>query len=119
MRKNWLNSTLEDPGRRPWFVALALAVVNAGLWIFVIATFPRDMPAAVLHYSVGVGIDFVGEGRQIIVLPAVSSVLLVLNVLLAFMLRKVNMVASWILLGGAAVVQLLLIAAYFFILALN
>lgn len=82
-------------------------------------TFPRDVPAAVLHYSVGVGIDFIGGGSQIVVLPAVSTVLLVLNALLALALRRINVAAVWILVGGAAVVQVLLVAAYFFILALN
>lgn len=97
----------------------AQTLVNAILWIVALTMFPRTSPAAILHYSVGVGIDFIGEGRQIMVLPAAGTVVLVLNGILAYGVRRMSRPAVWIMLGGSAVVQLLLIAAYVYLLKLN
>lgn len=119
MKRNWLVSIYLNPQLQPWLLAAVLAIINIVFWIVVFTTFPRDMPAAVLHYSVGVGVDFVGESNQIMVLPLTGSVLLVLTVLLAYTLWRVSVAAVWILLGGNVMVQLLLIVAYAYILALN
>lgn len=110
---------MQNPTSQPWLLAGFSLLANIGLWIGVMTTFPRNTPAAVLHYSVGVGIDFIGHGQQIVVLPAVATGILLLNIALAFGLRKVSRAATWIILSGAAIVQVLLIAAYSFILLLN
>ena len=82
-------------------------------------TFPSDTPAAVLHYSVGVGVDFIGEGRQIIVLPLSGALLVVLNGLAAYVVRRASWTATWILLSTTVLLQILLIIAYVYILQLN
>jgi len=107
MRKSWLDST-----RGALLLLGASACVVAALWVLVFTTFPDNITAAVLHYSVGVGVDFIGEGGQVIMLPIAGTVLLVLNALFAYILRNVNVAASWILLSSSLIVQFIFLAAY-------
>lgn len=119
MKKNWLNNIVGTQTGRAWSLVIASAVLNIGLWILVRTTFPSSTPAAVLHYSVGVGVDFIGEGQQIIMLPLSGSLLIVLNGLAAYVMRRASWAASWILLSSTALLQILLIIAYVYILQLN
>ncbi|MBI1834073.1 MAG: hypothetical protein HYR90_04600 [Candidatus Andersenbacteria bacterium] len=95
------------------------ALLNAALWILSLTLFPRDLPAAILHYNVGVGIDFIGEGHQILVLPVLGTALVVLDGLLAYVLRKTNYLSAAILMGAAVAAQALLLAAFTAILIMN
>lgn len=109
---------MKKPGFN-WIVTGASTALNAGLWILVFLTFPKDAPAAVLHYSVGIGIDFVGQGRQIMALPIVGTVLLIMNTALAFFLSTSSRRAAAALWTTAPVIQLILIAAYLSIWSMN
>lgn len=115
MKKNFNITTLLDT---PILATIAL-LINGVLWLLVYTLFPKDLPAAILHYNVAVGIDFVGEGKQVFMLPAVGLSLVVLNTVLAYMLRSINLLAGRLLLGSAILAQLLLIAGFVAILAIN
>ncbi len=106
--------------RRPWPVLFGLGVVaNVVLWLMVLLTFPIEAPVSILHYSVGIGIDFIGQGSEIITLPAIGSILLIGNSLLAWPMYRLNSRASWILLSGGFIVQCILLAAYILLWKLN
>lgn len=119
MKKNWLNNLVATKTRLAWLLLGSSGLLNAILWALIFLTFPKDAPAAVLHYSVGVGVDFIGEGQQIIVLPLGGLILLMLNGLAAYVIRRASWAATWIVLGTTVLLQVLLLIAYLYILRLN
>lgn len=97
----------------------ASIALNAFLWIVVLATFPKDSPNAVLHYTAGVGIDFIGEGWQIIMLPGMGLLLIAVNVFLARFVERASEIAFWICISSLPLLQALLLATYGILLQLN
>lgn len=89
-------------------------VLNIFLWSLVLFVFPQH-EAAILHYSVDVGIDFIGEGHQIRVLPTVGLCILAGNLFLGLALFKVDKVSSWLFWSMIPVAQIVLIGAYYLI----
>lgn len=106
--------------KRPFVVVLELAVVlNVVLWIVTLYLFPVQEPAAVLHYSIDVGIDFIGEGKQIMALPLAGSGLLIFNVVLGLAIWRADVRAAWILWSVLPGLQLLLLAAWYVLWRIN
>jgi hypothetical protein len=66
-----------------------------------------------------VGIDFVGEGRHIIVLPAVGTVVLLLNLIVGRLIVKADQRTAWVLWSGVPIIEVLLIIALAFLKNLN
>lgn len=100
-------------------IIAASVITNAALWALALTMFPRQQAAAVLHYTIGSGIDFIGEGSQILVLPAIGLLVLVSNTALAGMLRAASVKAAWVLLAGIPIVQGMLAGAFIIIWRLN
>ena len=92
-----------------FLISLALNILLWGLALFV---FPHDEPSAVLHYNIDVGIDFIGESKQIIMLPVAGLLLLVGNSLLAAVLRTTDFRAAKLLHYITPIIQLILIGAF-------
>ena len=101
------------------FVFIGSVVLNAILWALVLMTFPKHDPSAILHYTVGVGVDFVGSGWQIFVLPSIGLAMLILNALLARLVRLASEVAYWIFWASLPLMEVLLIGTYIILLRLN
>ena len=87
-------------------------VLNAILWALVLNFFPRNNPATVLHYSIDVGIDLIGEGKQIIILPAAGLVILIGNSLLGAVLRRHNPTTAWIVWSAIPILQIILLGSF-------
>lgn len=102
-----------------WLVLAGSIVLNSILWILVLTTFPKSDPSAILHYTAGVGIDFVGSPWQIFVLPSMGLIMLILNAFLARIVRSVNEVAFWIFWVSIPVLEAMLIGVYIMLLRLN
>lgn len=97
---------------RNFKILLAVAGgLNGALWLLGWFAFPIASPVAVLHYSPGVGIDFIGEGRQIMVLPLLGLGILIGNFLLAALVWRSSRRASFVLGGMVPAVQVVLLAA--------
>src|SRR5687768_8522230 len=92
---------------------VSAAVLNAVLWFLAMRVFPHETPAAVLHYSIDVGIDFVGEGTQITSLPLLGLLLLVFNTVLGIALLRADQRASWVLWCTMPILQVLLLIAFY------
>lgn len=90
------------------------AFLNITLWLFAIFMFPQH-EAAILHYSVNVGIDFIGEGQQIIVLPIIGLLILIGNNLLGSTIYKTDISSAWLAWSTAPIIQLILLGAFFLI----
>lgn len=101
--------------KRPAIIMmLGGAFLNVTLWLLAIFMFPQH-DVAVLHYSVDVGIDFIGAGRQIIVLPAIGLLVLIGNNLLGLAIYRTDNSSAWLAWSSATIIQLILISAFFLI----
>lgn len=102
--------------------AIVLCVVsvllNSVTWL-VTRFFPADDPAAVLHYSIEIGIDFIGEGRQIMVLPLMGSLIIICNTVIGFALLRANWRAALVFWAVMPAFQLLMLAAFFLLWRIN
>ncbi|HSX25056.1 MAG TPA: hypothetical protein VLG69_03770 [Candidatus Andersenbacteria bacterium] len=99
---------------------IALSVLaNIILWILVFLTFPKHDPSAILHYTAGVGVDFVGSGWQIFILPSIGLAILILNALLAQLVKSASIAAYWIFWASLPIIEVLLIGTYIILLRLN
>ena len=99
-------------------VAAAAALLNALAW-GIAWLFPRHESAAILHYTSQVGIDFVGEGRHIMVLPAMGLLVLALNLISGRLIMATDQQTAWVLGGAAPLIQILLIIALIFLRSVN
>jgi len=86
-------------------------LLNAMLWIIALLFFSHASSSTVLHYSYGVGIDMVGQGITILVLPAVGLAICLLNLMLGVSLRHISSRAWWLLSLTAPLVQASLFVA--------
>lgn len=102
--------------RNIFFLSLALNLV---LWGVVLITFPKNSPTSILHYTAGIGVDFIGNGWQIITLPAIGTLLLIVNSVLARIVEGTSKLAFWMLWGSIPLMQCVLLATYALLLTFN
>lgn len=91
------------------------AAVNILLWLLAWLGFPRGEASAVLHFSVDTGIDFVGTGANIMVLPALGSLFIIFNLVFGLAVRRADRRAALVLWSMLPVLELLLLLAFIFI----
>jgi len=87
-------------------------MLNAVLWALVLAMFPRNSPAVVMHYSIDVGIDFIGEGKQIIMLPIAGLVIAGINMQVGWLLRRSDPGSAYVAWAMGPIAQVLLLGAF-------
>ncbi|MEK7556795.1 MAG: hypothetical protein AAB538_02345 [Patescibacteria group bacterium] len=97
----------------------ASATLNALLWAAALWLFPKGDPATILHYSPIVGVDFIGSGRQIYILPLSGLLVLGGNATLALLVRKASARASAILWIALLIIQIILILSFIILWRLN
>jgi hypothetical protein len=115
-----LNSMARWNWKHPWLWLISISVLANGLlWCLVLVVFPKNTPVAILHYSIGVGIDFIGQGEKIVVLPVIGLLTLIGNIILSILIRPISTRVSWILIACLPFIQLILLAAFFLIWQLN
>jgi len=95
------------------------AGMNVLLWGLVSFVFPKDQPAAILHYSVDMGIDFVGQGSQIIMLPLMGTLLLVVNIVLGLAVWQADKRAAWVLWSVLPFWQVILLGVFYLLWRVN
>jgi hypothetical protein len=100
------------------FIAAISLVLNLAAWAIAFL-FPRHESAAILHYTSSVGIDFVGEGRHIIVLPAAGALILILNLIVGRLAESADRRVSWMLWITIPIIQGMLIMSLIFLIKLN
>ena len=108
-----------DSSRAERVVFFASLALNSLLWVAVLVLFPKSSPTTILHYTAGVGIDFVGEGWQIVTLPAMGTLLIIVNVVLARLVLSASSYAFWVLWLAMPMLQVLLIVTYGILFGLN
>ena len=100
-------------------VVIISFALNIILWLIVLITFPKDSPNAVLHYTAGVGVDFIGKGWQIITLPSIGALLMVVNIIMAQYIKRTSEIAFWILWTSMPCMQIILLGTYSILLSFN
>ncbi len=103
----------------PQIILIISIALNLLLWIIVLVSFPKNAPSAILHYTAGVGIDFIGQGWQIITIPGIGTLLIGVNVILARYIKKASEVSFWIIWMNMPFSQALLLGTYGILLSLN
>ncbi|HBE90378.1 MAG TPA: hypothetical protein DDW41_04185 [Candidatus Andersenbacteria bacterium] len=112
-------SPLSDSIRQPLVLIIALSItLNVTLWLLVFLLFPTS-DAAVLHYSIGIGIDFIGSTRQIYLLPAIGLIVLFGNTLLGITIKNTDIRSAWLLWSIIPPVHLILLGSFFLIWWIN
>lgn len=102
------------------FKILAIAaLLNAVLWGVVLTKFNRASTTTILHYSVDVGIDYIGEGGRVLILPIIGLSLLLLNSLLGGLLYKTEPRLSWPLWAITPILELLLLLSVILLITVN
>lgn len=109
---------LSLPARPVLLIASLGLFLNLASWVLIFA-FPLHESAAILHYTSTVGIDFVGEGKLIIALPATGALILALNLIVGRLIVDQDSRTAWLLWGAAPLVQIILIMALLFLQSLN
>jgi hypothetical protein len=104
-----IKSSLNHPQS---LIIIASLTLNIALWLLILILFPHNNPTAVLHYSVGIGIDFIGSGRQILILPSCGLIIIVGNLILGTSIKNVDRTSAYLIWSIMPVVQIILIAAF-------
>jgi len=107
------------PTGLPAVVAGTSILLNIFLWIIVLVAFPKSSPNAILHYTAGIGIDFIGQGWRIITLPGIGALLICVNIVLARYIKNTSIISFWILWMSMPLLQILLLATYGILLSIN
>lgn len=94
-------------------------LLNVALWALVLVKFDRSNPATVLHYSVDVGIDYIGEGGRVITLPIIGLAMLLFNSALGWLLYRTEPRVSWQLWAITPALQLLLLLSAVLLITVN
>lgn len=120
MRIPTLSPFLSTRAQQLWLLLQGVSVLLlAGSWYAAQQLFPAESPATVLHYSIEVGIDFVGAGSEIRTLPLIGSALLVFNLILGSALLRADTRAAWVLWTTTPTLQAILLAAVLLLWRIN
>jgi hypothetical protein len=82
---------------------------NLVLYLSLVLGIVRGSEPVVLHYSVYFGIDLIGPWPQLYFMPAVGTLLFLVNLTLALFFYKKEKVASYLFSGATAVLEALLL----------
>lgn len=106
--------------RQPFAITIVVSLVLNGLaWFVATKLFPVESSAAILHYNTSVGIDFIGAGNQITAIPMIGAALMIGNLLLAALLRRVSQQAATMFWACLPLNQAILLVSLLLILRLN
>lgn len=104
----------------PLGIILTISILlNTALWLQTSLFFAHDNPTAILHYSIDVGIDFIGPGKQIIVLPLAGLLLLIGNTALGAGVKRADVKAAYVLWSAIPAFQIILQGAFILIWLVN
>ena len=98
---------------------LVTAAAQAALWVVTQRFFPHDDPVAVLHYSTDLGVDFIGQGSNILALPQIGLLVLVMNGVLGLAVLRADRRATAVLWGMIPVIHVVLMGAFYFLWRIN
>lgn len=95
------------------------AVMNLAMWAYLYAhRIESDYPI-ILHYNLFLGVDLLGDYGMIYTMPAIGSVLFILNAALGQSFYRTERLASYILTLNIFAVQAILMLACYLVIQTN
>ncbi len=80
-------------------------ILTIGNWLYLFSLIgPQDRPIF-LHYNIYFGVDLIGPWYHIFIMPAVSSLVYLLNILFSYILYVRNRWFSYTILGITVLIQ--------------
>lgn len=95
------------------------AVVNLSMWAYLYANRIESDYPIILHYNLFLGVDLLGDYNMMYVLPAIGSILFIVNAMLGQSFYKTERLASYLLTFNILAVQLLLMLSCYLIIQTN
>ncbi len=107
--------------RKTFIIALTVcaAAANAALWAVVWFGFPPLATTYVIRYSVLSGADIIGTRADIFIVPLAGLVILIMNAVIAFLMKKREPLISYALIFSSALIQFFLTVALIGLLTVN
>lgn len=105
----------------PWVFGLltTAAMTNVFLWYYAVTHFSSGAQLLFVRYSVGVGVDFVGNPRILFLFPALATAVMVLFAILAFLLFEKARLSATVICGLACIVSWYTVIALLLAVSLN
>lgn len=95
------------------------AVVNVGTWVYLALLIgPQEQPVF-LHYNIYFGVDLIGAWYRIFYMPAIGTVILILNLLGARYMYRQEKAIGMTVLGITVFFELVLLLASLLIVGQN
>lgn len=94
---------------------LASLFLNILMWFLIIWRLPISAVWIPLHYNSYFGIDWIGPWYKIIYYPAVSLLMVVLNLVLLALITKIDRRIAYLLNWAGVLVQLIVLTALVFL----
>ncbi len=118
MLANWKEKIKEKFKRFFWhgywtdpvmFFSLVLAVLaNAGIWAVLYFTVESSDRPIILHYNIYFGVDFVGDWRNVYIMPALAFLIFLINLVLSRFFYYKERFISYLFAVMALLIQLLM-----------
>lgn len=110
-------SSLSDKVNLVSFVLAFL--LNLAGWILPYFLIKPQAEPIILHYNIYFGVDLIGEWYRIFFLPAIATVLLLINIALGAMNYRKDATISKIFFGGTVIIQLLALISTYLLTSIN
>ncbi len=95
------------------------AIMQVVLWMYILANIRLYTDSTFLHYTVGVGVDFVGSRLQIFTLPAVGLFAAIANTVLAYVMFRQARMTSFFLVTLTNLLHVFLVIGAVLTISLN
>ena len=107
---------------RKWPVAIfggLAAILNLFSWVWLMVQIPDMGGQMFLHYNVLFGVDYIGEGWRMFLVPLLGLVIFIINMLASWILYRRDVFMSYILVGVTALCQIFVVIATVLVVFLN
>lgn len=105
---------------RPHFILITLAgLCNLAMWIWLAVNIQPGTDSIFLHYTILVGVDYIGQWWQVFYLPLTGLLIFAVNMALGCLLYNVDRFISYVLLMVNLASQALLLVAAALLVFLN
>lgn len=102
------------------FCNVAVSVVLQMLmWSYLAFNFQSYSSSAFLHYTVGIGVDLVGNREQLFEIPGIGFVLFFINTIVAFLFFERSRQLSFFFVGLTNLLHALLVITILLVVSLN
>ncbi len=95
------------------------AVINLSMWAYLYANRIESDYPIILHYNLFLGVDLLGDYDMIYMLPAIGSILFVMNAMLGQFFYKIERLASYMLTFNILAIQSILMLSCYLLIQTN